>query len=140
MIFLLVISYSTLTIFWSYDHNSTFCLQNQPRYGKNGALISCTSWMIHLSRLEPAVDMEETVLRITSFITQLFFLLYIREELRKYNSHFHERADPKISGYSILIKNIPKQASIKAKVNQLFQLAFLGKYNIEHIYPIAYLE
>lgn len=96
--------------------------------------------MIHLSRLESSVNTEETVLRITSFVTQLFFLLYIREELRKDNSLFHERADPKISDYSILIKNIPKQASIKAKVNQLFQLAFLGKYTIEHIYPIAYLE
>lgn len=89
MIFLLLVSYSALSLAWAYEYNQDFCLKHVDRVGKSGESIHCTSWMVLFSRLEKEIHVEENILRITSFITQLFFLLYIREQLRKHNAYFH---------------------------------------------------
>jgi hypothetical protein len=140
MIFLLLVSYSALTLAWAYDHNHDFCLRHVDRIGKGGEDIHCTSWMVLLSRLEAEVHADENILRITSFVTQLFFLLYIREQLRKHNAYFHEREPPKISDYAVLIKHIPKQSGIKKKIADFFKNSFNSKFKAEQIHPIAYLQ
>ncbi len=43
MIFLLAVSYSTLTLFWAFEHNSGFCLRGEARMGKKENVIYCTS-------------------------------------------------------------------------------------------------
>lgn len=140
MVFQLVISYSCLTLYWSYVYNHAFCLKGQPFQNPDGNLIYCTSWMILFSRLEITVDVEQKILRITSFLIHLMFLVYIREQLRKYHSHFHEVKQPTVANYSILIKNIPKQSQIKAKVHKLFSLAYKDRFKIEVIYPVSHLS
>lgn len=64
--------------------------------------------MIEMARIEPEVTSEEEVLRITSFIIQMLFLIYMRDHICKLDAYYDER-DIMLSDYSIMLKKIPKQ-------------------------------
>lgn len=72
--------------------------------------IECTGWMIHLSRIEKELAIEEELIRFSSFFIHLILLVYIRERLTKMKYYFDERsASP--SDFAVFIKNMPPQTN-----------------------------
>lgn len=71
--------------------------------------------MVEMSRTETEVSAEEQILRITSFVIQFLFLIYMRDHISKLDAYYSER-DIMLSDYSIMLKKIPRQPNIQAKL------------------------
>jgi len=76
--------------------------------------------MIFFSRLEYDVPADENAIRATSFIMQLFFLLYLRDRLTKLNSSYQERREPLVSDFALLVANLPKEKGVGSRLRLLF--------------------
>jgi hypothetical protein len=64
--------------------------------------------------------LEEQILRIISFIMHLGFLIYMRDKIMKLEAYYDERSTT-LTDYSIIIKNIPKQKKLQAKLHEFFR-------------------
>lgn len=75
---------------------------------------------------------DEEVIRIVSFVFTLFYLLYMRDRLRKLSAYYDER-NTSLSDYSIMMKKIPKVDHIQEKVRNFFEKGFSQPHEIKQI-------
>ena len=122
MILLLIeiCSYSALSLAKAFNTNFTICHTLTPTEPVVHRLLSegnanCNTFMVEMSRTETEVSAEEQILRITSFVIQFLFLIYMRDHISKLDAYYSER-DIMLSDYSIMLKKIPRQPNIQAKL------------------------
>ena len=76
--------------------------------------------MVELSCNQADVSKDEEVIRIVSFVLHFFYLLYMRDHIRKLEAYYDER-NTSLSDYSVMMKNIPKIKNVKKKLVDFFQ-------------------
>ena len=59
-------------------------------------------------------------MRISTWILQLIYLIYARNNLRK-TAHYYDERTTSLSDYSILIKNLRPQKKIREKLQKVLK-------------------
>ena len=74
----------------------------------------------------------EEVIRLASFVIQLLFLIYMRDNISKLEAYYGER-NICISNYAIVIKKMPAIKNIQEKLRNFFREEFIEKHEIKQI-------
>jgi hypothetical protein len=74
--------------------------------------VECTSYMVLFAKVRGKILPEEMVVRVGSFLTLLFGLLYLRDVSKKAHLYYSER-NSSYAKYSILVSNLPSKAEIE---------------------------
>lgn len=80
-----------------------------------------------MSRIDNVIDLEEILLRITSFIIHFLALLYIRDNINKTMQYYDERMTS-LSDFSLIIKNLPLREGIQKSIRAFIQHHFKEKW------------
>jgi hypothetical protein len=138
---MLILTYSSIVLYWSAAHSYQFCQLDQPHQLPDGSQAHCTGWMVLLARTDLAVTEDEAIVRVTSFAVQLLMLLYIRDILMKTKQYYDER-DISPSDFSILVENLPKGKGVAALLKRLLQdkLIFRKQFKVESVVYISQLD
>lgn len=83
LLLILISSYNIISLKKAYDTNYSLCHPSTEKRLLAEGKIDCSSFMVEVARSESVVSEEEETIRITSFIIHLFFLLYMRDHLKK---------------------------------------------------------
>jgi hypothetical protein len=113
LLLLLVVGYTSLGMFWAIQENTDFCVNHVDLVDTDGKSIPCSSYMVLFARIEDKVRTDEHIIRLSSFITLLFVLLYMRDSFRKIGEYYDERSTS-YSDFSVLVENLPTKHEIAA--------------------------
>lgn len=108
MIILLIeiVNYTGIELYNSININHDFCIRNTPKLKHEEEEIFCTSFMILLSNIHELLANDEHVVRLSSFVTLLLVLVYVRDQFTKSWKYYDERRTS-YADFSILVENLP---------------------------------
>jgi hypothetical protein len=105
--FLQILNYAAIDIYFAYHENQDFCINHVERV-VDGTVIHCTSFMILLANINVNLTDVELFLRITSFLTLLFSLTYVRDIFTKTWKYYLERS-PTYGTFSVIMEHLPSK-------------------------------
>lgn len=86
----------------------------------DGLPYKCTAPFIIISRVSSTTSDIDVLIRILSFIGQMFLLLYFRDNQRKLAAYHVER-NIKMQDFTIIFKHLPKVKGIKKKITDFLE-------------------
>ena len=112
MILLLqILNYSVMDIYFAVVENESFCVHGQART-VNGAQVTCSSFMVLLANIGPDLTTVELILRLTSYLTLLVSLIYVRDTFTKTWKYYKERTTT-YATFSVLMEHFPPKNELK---------------------------
>lgn len=101
ILFLETINYSIINLYKAVNQNYDFCIAGIPKVIFSSE-VHCSGFMVFLANINDQVSGSETILRITSFITLLFYTIYIRDNFTKTWRYYDER-QTSFADFSVLV-------------------------------------
>jgi hypothetical protein len=116
LVFLQICSYNIIELLNGMQYSRQYC-EEVPGAKYEGPI--CSAFFVQLASLNPLVTGQEVALRLTSFVLQLFMLVYIRNKMIKTSDYYNER-NLTIAKYTVIVKGLPSLQSTRSQMEQLF--------------------
>ena len=112
----MIVNYTAIELYFSIKSNFDFC-NNHATRDVHGHAVHCTSFMILLSTIDLHLTTEEHILRISSFVTLLLALIFLRDNFTKTWRYYAER-ETTYSNFAIFMEGLPNKDTLKIEAQE----------------------